>query len=197
MSPHRAGRRRSPPLRAQPLLAALAMLAALCAGAVPARAAALAVSADIPIVYTFNNQDIARQTSLGGVLVSVALPGFLGAGVESYRVKGQVSNPTPANTDFTYDVAMLDLLLDLPFPGGNLVLGAGAGRGRFSTALGTPTFSDASLVQAFFSVGVRFAEVYDAHVGYHAVRGAADLTGGGGQLNLDANMATVGLKMTF
>jgi hypothetical protein len=177
-------------LRVGVLLSAL-----LLAGVATARAD-LALWADVPIVYSFRNAAI-QKASPQGLLVGLALPGFLGAGLEAYKVKGQVSNlVTPAtDTDYEYRVTMLDVFLDLPFPSATLVLGGGVGQGRFATVPASQSFPDARLLQAYFVVGVPFAQVFDAHVGYHLVRGETDVVGR--KANLDANMATVGLKMGF
>ena len=177
-------------LRAGILTAAL-----LLAAAAPAWADALSVTADVPIVYTFKESSL-KDTSPRGLLVGVSLPSLLGVGLEAYKVTGKIANPTPPDTEFEYKVTMLDAYLDVPFPAANLVLGVGLGKGRFATVPATVPFSDAGLAQAFFSVGVPFGGAFDAHVGYRVIRGEANV-GTSGKVNLDARMATIGLKMGF
>lgn len=177
------------PIRAGVLLCALLGLAAA-----PAWADALSVSGDIPIVYQFSEPNL-KSPSASGVLVGLSLPGLVGVGAESYKVKGQVAS---LSTDYEYKVTMVDLYADLPFPGGNLVVGGGLGKGRFATVPASAAYPDASLKQVYFSVGVPFGGVFDAHVSYHIIRGDTNIPYTvGKKVNLDASMATAGIKVGF
>lgn len=175
------------PLRAGVLLGALLLF-----GALPAWADTLSVSADIPVVYSFSESNL-KSPSASGVLVGLSLPTLLGIGAESYKVKGQVAS---LSTDYEYKVTMVDLYLHVPFPAGNLVVGAGMGKGRFATVPASNAYPDASLKQVYFSVGVPFGGVFDAHVSYHVVRGDTNIPYSQ-KINLDAQMATIGLKVGF
>lgn len=176
------------------LRAGVLACALLLFGLAPARADTLSLSADVPVVYQFSDSNL-KSPSATGALVGLTLPFLVGVGAETYKVKGQVAN---LSTDFDYKVTMLDLYADLPFPGGNLVVGGGLGKGQFATVPASDDFPDAALKQAYFSVGVPFAGIFDAHVSYHLVRGEADIPNTvGKKVNLDASMATVGLKVGF
>lgn len=181
------------------LLTTVLLLCLLTASAGTALADTLSVSADVPIVYTFSESGL-KDPSASGVLVGVSLPFLVGFGAESYKVKGKLAPfvPTDPQKDFQYDVTMLDLFLNLPFPVANLVLGVGAGQGSFDEVPASNLVDTATLTQAYFSIGIPFAVLFDAHVGYHVIRGDADFKDGSGQkLNLDAEMATIGIKVGF
>lgn len=171
------------------LVAGLAGLLALWAAS-PAQAQ-LAVSADVPVVYEFR-EDVLKDPSVSGIKAGLTLPFLVGLGAESYKVDGT----TDTVGDYEYRVTMYDLFLDIPFPAANLVLGAGAGKGELDLPDSTITFDDASLGQLWASIGVPFGLLFDAHVGYHRISGEADASNGG-TLNLDAEMATVGIKIGF
>lgn len=162
--------------------------------AAPARAQ-LAVSADIPIFYEFD-EDGFQDASASGIKVGLTLPFLIGIGAESYNVDGKVQS-LPAAIPYEYQVTMLDLFLDIPFPAANLVVGGGIGRGEFEAPATGVTFEDAALTQGFFSIGIPFALLFDAHVSYHRIFGEADAPGLTKPLNLDAEMATVGIKIGF
>jgi hypothetical protein len=175
------------------LAASVAVLMVAAAGS--ALADVFSVSFDAPIVYTFTEETLTDE-SVGGFKVGLTLPFLVGLGYENYKVKGKAGT-APFQVDFEYKVAMYDIFLDIPFPVANLVIGAGGGKGQIDTVPPTGGLQDASLVQAFVSVGIPFALLFDAHVGYHAIRGEAEPVGGGTALNLDASMATVGIKVGF
>ncbi len=160
-----------------------------------ARASAdlLSVSADVPVVYTFDEQTLDDE-SARGVKVAISFPFLLGFGLESYEVTGNVTGTT---TDFQYDVVFFDVFVDIPFPVANLVLGGGVGKGEFDLVPATGAFDDATLTQLFVSLGIPFAAIFDAHVSYHVIRGESDIQGATSPLNLDAEMATIGLKVGF
>ena len=170
----------------------------LTIGGAPAWAESLSVLVDIPVVYKFNEESL-TSAKPSGIVLGVALPFLIGVAAEIYTVKGAVTQ-TPPNSDFEYKATLVDVFLNLPFPAGNLKLGAGLGKGALSTTPPKVTFPDGKLVQVFFSIGVSFAKVFDAHVGYHVIRGETDIPailGLPGKLNLDASMATIGIKVGF
>ncbi len=157
-------------------------------------ASAQSVSADIPIVYTFDEGALDGE-KVSGIKLAVSLPFLLGFGLESYKVTG---NFTTVPADFDYQVTFFDVFVDIPFPVANLVLGGGVGKGEFDLVPATGAFDDATLAQLFVSLGIPFAAIFDAHVGYHVIRGESDFQGPpAGTLNLDASMATIGLKVGF
>ena len=173
----------------------LAILLLVSVGA--AQADTLSISADVPVVYTFDESQL-HDAKASGAIVGVSLPFLVGFGGESYKVTGK-GGTAPSEEDIEYKVQMLDLFLDIPFPVANLRVGGGFGKGDFSTP-NTPSqqFDQASLTQLFFNVGVPFGGVFDVHVGYHAINGETNLTGvPNSSLKLSAKMATVGLKVGF
>ncbi len=156
-------------------------------------ASAQSVSADIPIVYTFDEVALDGE-KVSGIKLAVSLPFLLGFGLESYKVTGNI---TTVPADFDYQVTFFDVFLDIPFPVANLVLGGGVGKGEFDVVPASGSFDDATLVQLFVSLGIPFAAIFDAHVGYHVIRGESDNQVTTSPLNLDAEMATIGLKVGF
>lgn len=179
--------------RIAPIAGSLLIVALLLAWAGrPARADTLSVSADVPIAYAFSDPGYTGTAAHDGLVVGVSLPILLGLGYEAYQVTG-----TLAAQDFTYDVRMADVFFDLPFPTLNLRLGGGVGVGRFDVAATPGAYDPAKLSQFFLNVGIPFAGLFDAHVGYHIIQGKADIVGTGNTLPLGATMATVGLKVGF
>jgi len=176
-------------------LPAVLLLVSFAAGA---SADLLSVSVDVPVVYTFDEQ-LLDDESASGIKVAISFPFLLGFGLEGYKVTGKDTGTTDpgTTTDFQYDVAFFDVFVDIPFPVANLVLGGGVGRGKFNLVPATGKFEDATLTQLFVSLGIPFAAIFDAHVGYHVIRGESDIQGATSPLNLDAEMATIGLKVGF
>ncbi|MCH9045247.1 MAG: hypothetical protein IIA40_03975 [SAR324 cluster bacterium] len=174
-------------------LPAVLLLVSFAAGA-----SAQSVSVDIPIVYTFDEQ-LLDDESASGIKVAISFPFLLGFGLEGYKVTGKDTGTTDpgTTTDFQYDVAFFDVFVDIPFPVANLVLGGGVGKGEFDLVSAPGGFNDATLTQLFVSLGIPFAAIFDAHVGYHVIRGESDIQGATSPLNLDAEMATIGLKVGF
>jgi len=179
------------------VVAFLVLTGAGLVGPGPAMADTLSVSVDIPVVYSFSDGNL-QDASASGILIGVQLPLFANLGLESYQVSGQAQLPAPLSpAPFEYDVLMVDLFLELPFPAANLVLGAGLGQGKFDTVPASGAFGTATLTQLFFSLGIPFAGVFDGHVGYHRIFGEADIVGSSSKVNLDAGMATAGVKLGF
>ena len=139
---------------------------------------------------TLSNEDVS------GAKISLTFPLlFFGIGLESYGVEGTMGG---GSTTFDYDVTMMDIYLDIaPMPFFNLVLGAGIGKGEFAISPASATYSDPTLTQVFFSLGYPFAGIFDAHLGYHVIKGSSDPTPSGNALDLDANMVTLGMKVGF
>ena len=169
-------------------LPAVLLLVSFAAGA-----SAQSVSADIPIVYMFDEQTLDDE-KVSGIKLAVSLPFLLGFGLESYKVTGKF---TTVPADFDYQVTFFDVFVDIPFPVANLVLGGGVGKGEFDLVPATGGFDDATLAQLFVSLGIPFAAIFDVHVGYHLIRGESDVQGATSPLDLDADMATIGLKVGF
>lgn len=162
--------------------------------ALPAAAQDLfSISLDAPIDYTFDNGQLS-DADPSGFKASVALPFFIGFGLEDYEVTGTLG-PFPGSP-FTYDVSFVDIFLNIPSPAVNFVIGGGVGKGTFDTVPASGAFSEADLTQVFVSVGIPIALVFDIHVGYHAISGGSDVLGGT-PLSLDANMVTVGVNLGF
>ena len=177
------------------LLATLVLLAG------PSGASAQSVSADIPIVYTFDEQALDDE-KVSGIKLAVSLPFLLGFGLESYKVTGNFTtvpgNFTTVPADFDYQVAFFDVFLDIPFPVANLVIGVGVGKGEIDIVPASDLFDDATLAQLFISLGIPFLVIFDVHVGYHVISGESDFQGPpAATLNLDASMATIGIKVGF
>lgn len=154
----------------------------------------LSVSADVPVSYSFDESGISGE-SVSGLKLAVNLPFFVGLGVENYSVDAKGQGLTPE--DFSYDVRMYDLFLDLPFPFLNLSIGGGVGTGEFSFDDPTAKADDAKLTQVFAALGYPFAGIFDVHVGYHQISGDADIPGTSQTINTDATMWTLGLRVGF
>ena len=174
-------------------LLALGWLAVVGAAA---RAQTLSVSADVPVAYTFSEEGF-QDASPSGAMVGLTLPLLLGLGLEGYTVRGSLADPLGARQPFTYDVTMLEVFLDLPFPGANLRLGGGVGQGQFALDRAPGAYRAATLTQVFVQAGVPWGGIFDVHMGYHVIQGRAQSAGTAGTLPLGAAMATAGLKMGF
>jgi hypothetical protein len=172
------------------LFKGLLVAGALLFAVSPAWADTFSVSVDAPVGYSYQAAGVSKD-KVSGVIVGVSLPILLGFGGEAYKVTGKAGG-----FPLEEQAKMLDLYLDVPFPVLNLRLGGGVGKADV-TVTGGPTFDSAKLSQLYVNLGYPFWEVLDVHVGYHLVRGKADVSGGGGSLTLDANMLTVGLKVGF
>jgi hypothetical protein len=179
------------------LFAASLLAALLLASVGAARADTLSVSADVPIVYTFDESQL-HDAKASGAIIGVSLPFLVGFGGESYKVKGK-GGTAPTEVDIEYKVQMFDVFFDIPFPVANLRLGGGLGKGDFSIPSSPTTqFDKANLTQLFFNVGIPFGGVFDVHVGYHVINGETEETGvPGSTLKVSAKMGTIGLKAGF
>jgi hypothetical protein len=170
-----------------------ALLALLLAATLPGRAQAQSISLDVPVNYGYSS-GVLSSPSAKGVLLGVSLPFFLNLGYESYKVDSTANSGTLVGP-LEQKTSMFDIFFGIPFPAANLVLGAGFGKASFTPTAGSAL--DANLAQVYFSLGVPFGGVFDAHVGYHIVRGESVATTATGKLNVNSTMATIGIKAGF
>ncbi|HKI99948.1 MAG TPA: hypothetical protein VKB51_15845 [bacterium] len=175
------------------LFKGLAITAVLLLAAGTSWADTFSVSVDTPVSYKFNESAL-NADKASGVIVGVSLPFLIGIGGESYKVTGTV--PGTGNS-LENKVTMVDVYFDAPVPVINLRLGAGVGKGEFDTPAGAGAFDTATMTQLFVNVGIPFAEVFDVHVGYHAISGKAKEKASGLDASVGAKMFTVGLKVGF
>ena len=140
----------------------------------------MSVTADLPIMFTSNEQ--VDSTSVSGAKVGISFVAFpIGFGVEQYTVTAEVGG---GSADTSY--SLLDVFYNLPIPIINIALGAGFG-GASNDA------EDATLTQVMASVGYGFLPFLDAHVGVHMVQsGETD-----SKIDYGGSMVSLGVKIGF
>lgn len=188
----------------RPALLALALWAAL-AVARPALAAGWGVSADLPFmssltlkpgVGTSGSQTLS-DSSVSGFTAAVSL-GWLGLDYENY-----VNSFSKSGLKFDYDVTMYDILVNLPIPVVDIVLGGGVGNGSFSNCkiAGTGcTFQlkTANLTGYFASFGIPIFPLVDLHLGYHVFSGTNDAkVAGVSKETVSGDMYSLGIRVGF
>ena len=155
----------------------------------------VSVALDVPIRYDFDQGGGADEVS--GFKVAVQLPFLAGIGFEDYTATLK-SGGTATEVAFS----IVDCFLELPFPAINIGLGIGFGTAAVVEDPATPgrRFDDANVFQYFFTLGYPVGPLFDIHLGYHVVSGSADLLVNdvkAGELNVDGNMLSLGVKIGF
>jgi len=187
----------------RPALLALALCAAL-AIARPALADTFSVSADLPFassltlkpgVGTSGSQTLS-DTSVSGFTAAVSFS-WLGLDYEDYA-----SSFSKSGLKFDYNVQMYDILLNLPIPVVDVVIGGGVGNGSFSNCklngVGcTFQLKTANLTGYFASLGIPIFPLIDLHLGYHVFSGTNDSKVGGSNEKVNGDMYSLGIKVGF
>lgn len=176
------------------LIAAMIASALICAASA-AHAQFFSISADLPVQYKFDQGGSADDVS--GFTAAVNLPFLVGFGYEDYSAT--LNNGAGAGISREVTFTIFDVFIDLPTPLINIGLGLGFGSAEIKDGAGsTETFDDASVFQYFVTIGLPFAEVFDVHIGYHALQGTADNKNAAGQdIDIDGNMLSLGLRIGF
>lgn len=189
------------------IITALILAVGFMGAAGVASADFFSISADLPVSFSFDEDD--NTESVSGYKIGVILPFFgLGLGVESYKVKGE-SDPDLNDESIDVDFNFIDVFIDLPVPVINLVLGFGVGSttidpDSFSVGSFDVEFDGGSATQFFASLGIPVLGIFDVHVGYHKINAKGDfIVKSGGStisdesINLDGTMISIGARIGF
>ena len=173
------------------------LLCSLTLASLPAWAVVISISADLPVVYNFENSDLGDESATG-IVTALIFPSGFGIGLEQYGVSGKINNATAGwvNQDFEYDVSFADVFYQFPLPLLNIIIGGGLGKGKFDLTGLAIEFEDPTMTQLFFTFGYPFGAIFDVHVGYHRIVGDTTSTGGN-TVDLDSQMFTLGARIDF
>ena len=160
-----------------------------------AKAEFFSVAFDIPVQYKFNEGGSADKVS--GFKAALNLPFLFGFGFEDYTATLDTGGSGGVAREV--GITMFDIFLDLPTPLINIGLGLGAGTADVADAApSTEEFDNATMLQAFITLGIPVYEVFDVHIGYHLLKGTADNKDSSrANAVLDGDMLSVGVRIGF
>jgi hypothetical protein len=160
-----------------------------------AKAEIFSVALDIPVQYKFSELGSADKVS--GFKAAINLPFLFGFAFEDYTATLDTGGSGGVAQEI--GITMFDIFLDLPTPLINIGLGIGAGTADVvEAAPSTVEYDNATMLQAFFTLGIPIYELFDVHIGYHVLKGTADNKDASGtDLVLDGDMLSVGVRVGF
>ena len=176
------------------ILSVIAALAIVMWAVTPAHA--ISLSLDIPysneIKGTGAGSKAISVDSVGGYILGVSTPWFVGVAHEDYSGTVTFDNSDGTKTNVKLATAMNDIYVELPVPVISAAIGYGVGSSTFSAGGGS---QDYDATQYFARLGLRLAMIWDVHVGYH--KGNAKFEKSGKKDEFDFTTMTLGVGVGF
>ncbi|MBI3991720.1 MAG: hypothetical protein HY342_00490 [Candidatus Lambdaproteobacteria bacterium] len=174
------------------LLGVIAAFAIVLWAVTPAHA--ISLSLDIPYSNTITSTGPGGETyngeSVGGYIVGISTPWWVGVSHEDYQSTISIDVGAPTKFELDVSTVMNNVYLELPVPVISAAIGYGVGTLTISASGDS---DDYAATQYFARLGLRLAMMWDVHVGYHT--GTA--TGSGTNDDLEFTTMTLGVGASF